>query len=158
MRALYDEIPRIRAERLLDAAQAASFPHLDRTGQTRWLQSVGRVSSRAAMAAGKSLGGLTWNGQVVPTREGFTRRLAMAFGGGLPGQAGSPAPIAAPRSGRLASLPRTAEERVEMQALAQGTPRPTVGPPRPRLARHPAADWAGPAPEIGPITGPVIDG
>lgn len=86
MAALYAEIPRIRAERLLDAAQAASFPHLSKEGRARWLRSAGRFSRRAATAAAATQhAGLTWNGVPIPSREAFKARLAFAFGGELPG-------------------------------------------------------------------------
>lgn len=134
MEAMFGEIPRIRAERLLDAAQAASFPRLDKAGRTRWLQQVGRASVRAQQAAGREQGGLTFNGQPMLTREAFKQQLTAAFGAG-------PIPLRPSPTRQRPRLPQSPQERADRQGGGDGQGLPRPAPSGPRPARHPFADW-----------------
>lgn len=74
-----DNMPRIRAERLRDAAQSALYPHLTKQGAKDWLRSINSMAQRVVSTATQ---GITFNGRPV-TLKGLRRRLSQAMGGGF---------------------------------------------------------------------------
>lgn len=84
--AYHDNLDRLRAERSIDAAQAASVPHLTREGHASWYRAAQKrtrrriVSSGPASPEGTTTGALfTVNGQPVD-KHGLARWLAVTFG------------------------------------------------------------------------------
>lgn len=73
MEALYEQVPRIRAQRTLLAAEAAVYPHLTKEGGERWWRLwVGRAypPARGSAAVPKQRRALFfWNGEPVTPRE-----------------------------------------------------------------------------------------
>ena len=69
MLAAYAQIGRVQAHRMLDAAQAAAYPHLTSRGASGWLngliERVRGVVTATHEAAGEAL---HWNGKVVDLR------------------------------------------------------------------------------------------
>jgi hypothetical protein len=84
--AYYANLDRLRAERQLDAGQAASVPHLSKEGHQSWYKHVSGRASRPVVATGGadgSTGGpalFTVNGQATD-KAGLARWLALTFGG-----------------------------------------------------------------------------
>jgi hypothetical protein len=82
MRACWDEIPRIKAERILAWADASSYPHLSSDGRMDfrrfWTEratvNVQQVSRQAVQ--------FTFNGKAVPFNR-FKRVMSRALGSGL---------------------------------------------------------------------------
>lgn len=64
MFAMHRQISRIRAERMLDAAQAAAYPHLGK-GASEWFNSVLDRAQGAVDDDGDGLERLHWNGKIV---------------------------------------------------------------------------------------------
>lgn len=64
MFAMHRQISRIRAERMLDAAQAAAYPHLGK-GASEWFNSVLDRAQGAVDDDGDVLERLHWNGKIV---------------------------------------------------------------------------------------------
>ena len=64
MFAMHRQIDRIRAERMLDAAQAAAYPHLGK-GASEWFNRVLDRAQGAVTVAGEQLERLHWNGKIV---------------------------------------------------------------------------------------------
>jgi len=82
MFAMHAQIGRIRAERMLDAAQAAAYPHLGK-GASEWFESVlDRAQGVVAALAGEAGERLHWNGKVVSI-AGFKAQAARTFGKAL---------------------------------------------------------------------------
>jgi hypothetical protein len=86
--ALYDNLDRLRAERLLDGIQATAYPHLEQRARSSWLRSTQRRLQRPALPhvaagpAGPSRPALfTVEGRPVD-KVGLTRWLAHTFGAG----------------------------------------------------------------------------
>jgi hypothetical protein len=92
--AYYDNLDRLRTERQLDAAQAASVPHLSEQGRTSWYRQAEKRTTRTlGPAASGPAGGpalFTVNGKAV-NRHGLARWLAQQFGG--------TSPVGVPRNG-----------------------------------------------------------
>ena len=91
--AYYDHLDRLRAERTLDDATTASFPHLTKQSRTSWLRDLGRRAARRLVAptpAEVALGAngtnghgpapFTVNGTPVGA-DGLKRWLVQVFGG-----------------------------------------------------------------------------
>lgn len=81
--AYHDNLDRLRAERSLDAAQAASVPHLSKDGHKGWYRSISRRTARRAVAR-SVIGGpgaplFTVNGQGVD-KAGLARWMSVTFG------------------------------------------------------------------------------
>lgn len=94
--AYHANLDRLRAERSLDAAQAASVPHLTREGRTSWYRHVSKRTARRAVARtvtseGGSAPMFTVNGQSVG-KGGLARWLAATFG--MPLAMAPPQPVA----------------------------------------------------------------
>lgn len=78
MFAMHRQISRIRAERMLDAAQAAAYPHLGK-GASEWFNGVlDRAHGVVATASG-AMERLNWNGKVVSI-SAFKRSAAQTWG------------------------------------------------------------------------------
>jgi hypothetical protein len=81
--ALYDNLDRLRAERLLDRAQAASVPHLTERGRKSFYRHAERRTARRVVARAEAPDGrptlFTINGKPAD-KDGLTRWLAMTFG------------------------------------------------------------------------------
>lgn len=81
--AYHDNLDRLRAERSLDAAQAASVPHLSKEGHKSWYRETQRRTTRSLVApSGGAAAGhavFTVNGQAVD-KAGLARWLAQTFG------------------------------------------------------------------------------
>lgn len=83
--AYHANLDRLRAERQLDAAQAASVPHLTKEGHKSWYKATERRINRPAVAqsatGSDSAGAMfTVNGQATD-KAGLARWLAVTFGG-----------------------------------------------------------------------------
>jgi uncharacterized membrane protein len=79
MLAAYAQIQRIRAERMLDQAQAAAYPHMGQ-GAKRWLdETIDRAMGIVSQVAEAVEEQLHWNGKVVSIR-GFKRQAQWAWG------------------------------------------------------------------------------
>lgn len=74
-----EHLPRLRAERLREAAMASAFPHMGKDGARDWLASVNKAARRISHAA-DSLFSL--NGRPISV-AGLRRRFAQAFGRGF---------------------------------------------------------------------------
>lgn len=78
----FDNLDRLRAERLLDAAQAGSVPHLEDAARTSWYRATERRTARRLVAP-SSTGGLaapfTINGTPAD-KQGLMRWLSATFG------------------------------------------------------------------------------
>lgn len=82
--AYHAHLDRLRAERSLDAAQAASVPHLSKEGHKSWYRHTQKRTARRAVAARvtgePSVNPIfTVNGQEVG-KDGLARWLAQTFG------------------------------------------------------------------------------
>jgi len=64
MFAMHAQISRVRAERMLDAAQAAAYPHMGK-GASRWFNDLLDRASGVVSWAGEQIERLSWNGKVV---------------------------------------------------------------------------------------------
>lgn len=74
--ALYDNLDRVRAERVLDAAAAAAYPHLTKSGSRQWLHDWTRRAQRVVRATAEVF---SWNGRPV-TPDALKQRLRQALG------------------------------------------------------------------------------
>jgi hypothetical protein len=72
-----EEMPRVRALWMLDAAQAALYPHLKREGARAWWDSLVRRTRRVVRAVGQLF---TLNGAPV-TPDALRERLGAELGG-----------------------------------------------------------------------------
>lgn len=76
--AMYEQIPRIEAERSMRAATAALYPHLTKRGaQDLWRAWAGQARRTAGAAAA-----FTWNGVQMGARQ-IKAKLAETLGGGF---------------------------------------------------------------------------
>lgn len=92
MLSLHQNVDRLRAERLLDAAQAATVPHLEKDGRKSFYQNlhartrravVADVATSATRTGAGTVGGpslFTVDGEAVDKR-GLVAWLAQTFGG-----------------------------------------------------------------------------
>lgn len=82
--AYHDNVDRLRTERLLDAAQAASVPHLAEQGRKSWYRQAEKRLARSLGESARAPGGgpalFTVNGKAV-NRHGLAAWLAQQFGG-----------------------------------------------------------------------------
>jgi hypothetical protein len=87
---LHQNVDRLRAERLLDAAQAATVPHLEKDGRKSFYQSLHARTRRAVVAdvAPSRTGAGTRGGPSLFTvdgapvdKRGLVAWLAQTFGG-----------------------------------------------------------------------------
>lgn len=81
MLAYAEAMPRVDAQRMLDAAQAAAFPHRTKDNAASWLRDLGRVI-QAARQTVSDAAEFRWNGRPV-SLGGLKRRMARAFGRGF---------------------------------------------------------------------------
>lgn len=86
LQAYLDQIPRLRAERMMAAAEAASVPYFEKGAHREWWQRQGQAAtaeSAPARAAGSGTL-FTWNGAPMglPALKG---KLAGVLGGGFSG-------------------------------------------------------------------------
>jgi hypothetical protein len=106
MESLWHQLPRIRAERALAAAQAAVYPHLRKDHAKRWWDATVKMTqqvARGAVQAAKTL--FTLNGRPMNPDQ-MKRGLTEQLGGGFQGDEGSieASPRQSSRDGQLAGL------------------------------------------------------
>lgn len=76
---MHAQISRVRAERMLDAAQAAAYPHMGK-GASRWFNELLDRAAGVVTWAGEQVERLSWNGKVVSI-SAFKREAAQTWKG-----------------------------------------------------------------------------
>lgn len=72
----------LRAERLLDAAQAASVPHMGKEAAGWFERLTAQARGMAAEVVKRAFPMFTWNGAAVNTSHGLRQRFAASVSGG----------------------------------------------------------------------------
>lgn len=85
LQAYLDQIPRLRAERMMAAAEAASVPYFEKGAHREWWQRQGQAATaESAPVPGGQRTPFTFNGRPMQL-GGLKRELATALGGGFSG-------------------------------------------------------------------------
>jgi hypothetical protein len=80
--AIVREMEPIRAERLLDAAQAASVPHMGKEAARWWDRTVAAARGLAREIVERAGPLFTWNGSAVNSSQGLRQKFAEGVTGG----------------------------------------------------------------------------